>query len=122
MRNSLLGNGKAATPGEQSFALPTYKSPNKLYLEGVWNITPEYAENRNSAGVYFDYDAKNVYIVASSDSGTEVEIYIDGILSKKLNIQDEQLYPIVEGATYGKHSLLIKIPTAGLKAFTFTFG
>lgn len=121
-RNELLSNGKIYTTGDQSFKLPIIKLPNRLYLEGTWNIASEYAENKNSSTIYFDYDAKNVYMVASSPQGIEVEIYIDDVLSKKINIKNEQLYTIVSGDTYGKHKLHIKIPESGLKAFTFTFG
>ncbi len=94
----------------------------QLYLGGSWNVTDEYAENTAVATIEFPYDAKNVYMAAGSDGGVEVEIYKDDIFVKKILIKDEQLYSLIEGSTYGAHTLQIKIPAAGLKAFTFTFG
>ena len=121
-RNSLLGNGRSGDEGEKVFSLPTKIIGNKLYLGGTWNMTPEYAENKTVAEIVFAYEAKNVYMVASSVDGIEVEVYQDDKFIKKINIKDEQLYSLIEGIDYGQHILRIKIPQSGLKAFTFTFG
>lgn len=121
-RNEYLGNGKAFQAGEQTFTLPTTISPNTLYLMGTWNIAAENAENKSTASILFSYEAKNVYMAAGSKSGVEVEIYQDEKFVKKIKITDEQLYPLIEDSSYGKHVLKIVIPKAGLEAFTFTFG
>ena len=121
-RNELLDNGKRYTGGEQSFILPSKQSFNKLYLEGTWNITPEYAENTSPGSIMFDYESKNVYMAAGSPKGVEVEIYKDDIFIKKITIKDEKLYSLIEGSDYSRHSLKIKIPKSSLQAFTFTFG
>ena len=121
-RNEHLVNGESGRVGEQTFSLPATTSSNELYLDGVWGITPEYAESAGESSIVFNYDAKNVYLVASSDQGVEIEVYQDDRLVKKLNIKDERLYSLVEGADYDAHKLLIKVPSAGFKAFTFTFG
>lgn len=121
-RNSLLSNGKNGVSGNQTLSLPTTISFNKLYLDGTWNITPEYAENTNASSIVFNYEAKNVYITAGSGTGALIEIYQDEVLIKKVTIKDETLYPLIQDADYGKHSLKIVIPKAGLQAFTFTFG
>ncbi len=121
-RNEFLGNGTASPTGEKVFSLPKNISSNKLYLEGTWRFDYEYAENKGTASIVFEYEAKNVYLVASSENDLEIEIYKDGELVKKINVRDEQLYPLIEDSNYGPHTLKIKIPSAGLKAFTFTFG
>ena len=121
-RNEYFANGKFGISGEQVFTLPANISPNILYLGGTWNITPEYAEGKGVGSIVFNYEAKNVYMAAGSVKGIEIEIYKDDVFLKKLTIKGEQLYPLVEGKDYGKHTLRIKIGTAGLKAFTFTFG
>ncbi len=121
-RNSLLANGKSGKSGEQDFVLPTKTYFNKLYLGGQWNITPEYAESEGPGNIVFKYDAKHVYITAGSDTGVDIEIYIDEKLVKKITVKDETLYQLVEGLDYGKHTLRIVVPKSGLKAFTFTFG
>ena len=121
-RNEFLGNGVASAGGEKVFTLPKSISPNRLYLEGTWSFDYEYAENRNVASIVFKYDAKNVYMVASGEDDLEIEVYKDDVFVKKINIRDEQLYSLVEDTDYGVHTLKIKVPNAGLKAFTFTFG
>ncbi|MEI7510768.1 MAG: redoxin family protein [Candidatus Peregrinibacteria bacterium] len=121
-RNTYLGNGKSGVAGNQSFSLPPKFDSNKLYLDGKWNMESEYAENTGPASVVFPYDAKVVNIVAGSEKGVDIEVYQDDALVKKVHIKGQQLYPLIEGASYGQHTLRIKIPTAGLQAFTFTFG
>ena len=121
-RNQYLANGTAGQNGEQTLSIPSSVSFNQLYLSGIWNITAEYAENKNPSSIVFRYEAKNVYMASGSEKGVEVEIYKDDVFVKKVLIRDEQLYTLIEDADYGAHTLRIKIPTAGLQAFTFTFG
>jgi thiol-disulfide isomerase/thioredoxin len=121
-RNQYFLNGIAGKSGEQNLAIPSNISFNGLYLGGMWNITPEYAENEGPGSVVFNYEAKNVYMAAGSSQGVEIEIYKDDVFVKKIMVKDEKLYPLIEDADYGKHILRIVVPKAGLKAFTFTFG
>ncbi len=121
-RNSLLTNGKHGKSGVQTLMIPSKTDQNRLYLEGSWDMTPEYAENITSASIVFKYDAKHVYMTAGSDTGVDIEIYLDEKLVKKITVKDETLYQLVEGIDYGKHTLRIVVPKSGLKAFTFTFG
>lgn len=121
-RNQYLANGKRSVGGEQTLSLPSNISANKLYLDGTWNITPEYAENTSQADIVFNYEAKNVYMASGSTTGIDIEIYKDDVFVKKVTIKDEKLYPLIQDTDYGTHTLRIKIPKAGLQAFTFTFG
>lgn len=121
-RNGFFYNGEKGINGEQTLSIPKDIVPNRLYLGGVWDINPEYAENKNEASIIFNYEAKNVYITAGSKEGVEVEVYQDDILVKKVKILNETLYSLIEDKDYGKHKLRILIPKSGLKAFTFTFG
>jgi cytochrome c biogenesis protein CcdA/thiol-disulfide isomerase/thioredoxin len=121
-RNEYLENGTGGVAGKQTLSLPSIISLNKLYLDGTWDINPEYAENKNAGGIVFKYNAKNVYIVASSSADLEIEIYKDDVFVKKISINNEKLYTLIEGTDYGEHTLKIKALKAGLKAFTFTFG
>lgn len=121
-RNERLANGRPRVSGEQTFTLPPSILLNGLYLDGNWDITPEYSESKGVSKIVFKYIAKNVYFVAGSEDGVEVEIYNDGKLIKNATIRDEGLYNLVENADYGEHLLEIRIKDAGLQAFTFTFG
>ena len=132
MRNQFLGNGNIAVTGDQTLKLPSQQNvaPNTLYLEGMWNFHDEYAESSSTnAKIEFSYNAKNVYFVASSNTGlassangVTVKVFEDGILVKTLKIKEHQLYTLIQGQDYGKHTILIEVDEAGLQAFTFTFG
>ena len=121
-RNEYLANGKRGVSSEQLFSLPSSLFQNNLYLDGSWNITSEYAENKDTASIVFNYEAKNVYMTAGSAEGVEIEIFKDDMFVKKVLIKNETLYLLIQDADYGKHTLRIVIPKAGLQAFTFTFG
>jgi thiol-disulfide isomerase/thioredoxin len=123
MRNVYLGNGKPAKMGEQNFTQPSSGTLNTLYLGGTWDIQNEYAATKSpDATVIYAFNSKNVYMVASAPTATDVEVWIDGVKTKTVTIHDEKLYTLVEGKDYGQHTLLLKIHNPGLKAFTFTFG
>ncbi|MCX6703206.1 MAG: redoxin domain-containing protein [Candidatus Zambryskibacteria bacterium] len=121
-RNELLANGNVRVPGSQTLTIPKNIQANKLYLGGVWNITTEYAETKDRGNLMFKYNAKNVYMVASGDMPVEVEVLVDGVVTKKITVQGEQLYVLVEGASYDEHVLELRVKNGSLKAFTFTFG
>ena len=121
-RNEYLANGKAKKTGEQTFVLPPTFGANKLYLEGKWNIGVESAKTIGAGKIVFKYNAKNVYMVASSEKGMMVTIVQDGAIKKTLEIKDNTLYTLIEGTNYGEHTLEIDIPEGGFEAFTFTFG
>lgn len=124
-RNEFLANGQPGLAGVQTFTLPSGAIiPNALYLGGKWNLVPEKATAQGHATIRFRYNAKNVYMVASSalPAGVTVTIRRDGVVVSKMTIKEERLYPLIEGNSYGDHVLEIDIPEGGLDAYTFTFG
>lgn len=97
--------------------------PNWAYLIGDWTQKEEYSTNTSvDASLEFEYNAKNVYAVASADTPVEVEVWLDGTLVNTITVDANTLYPLVQGESYGKHRLLLKPKGAGLQLFTFTFG
>lgn len=121
-RNTNLGNGRSGRVGEQTLQLPDQREPNLLYLSGTWQFAPEFAQNLGQGSVVFRYQAKSVYLVAGSEQGVVAQVFLDGKLLKSLTIQANQLYHLVDGESDGEHELELRLPTAGLQAFTFTFG
>ncbi|MES2985761.1 MAG: redoxin family protein [Patescibacteria group bacterium] len=121
-RNLVLENGKAGVLGTQTFVIPQTIIKNKLYLEGTWNFTPESAMSKTKGKILYKYDARSVYMVASSEKPITTEIYIDGKKVKDIVIQANELYTLVDGNEYGEHTLEIRTGSPGLEAFTFTFG
>ena len=125
-RNQYLANGPALANGVYTLTTPsttTELQPNALYLDGKWDFEDQYATNQNAgATVTYEYDAKNVYMVASAASPVTVEIFVDGKSTGTITVQANQLYNIVQGDSYGAHTLKLIVQNPGLKAYTFTFG
>ena len=121
-RNSDLENGKQGVAGTQTLTVPADLKQDQLYLGGTWSITSEYALSGIDSTIALNYKAKNVYLVASSEGGENVEVFVDGKSIGTVFIQSEMLYTIVAGTDYKEHSLLIKVKKADVKAFAFTFG
>ncbi len=121
-RNNDLENGKPGVIGLQTLIIPADLKANQLYLGGAWSIAPEYAESSVGSTITIKYKAKDVYLVASSEDGAEVEVLVDGKVVDNVLIKSEKLYTIVTGTDYKEHTLEIKIKKSGVKAFAFTFG
>ena len=132
-RNEYLANGTPARVGEQTLVAPLSPLLNMLYLVGIWNFTPEYAESKNSAVVTYRYNAKEVYVVADADTLVEVEVWqdgervgaargvdvgVDGIVQMK----ESRLYTLIQNTTAGEHTLELRIKKDGLRFYAFTFG
>jgi cytochrome c biogenesis protein CcdA/thiol-disulfide isomerase/thioredoxin len=138
-RNEYLGNGSQGAQGTQTLTIPSSNQIqlNTLYLGGAWNFQPEYAQNEAAgAQITYEYDAKNMYIVAASATGKPIalKLTLDGQpipanmrgadvnANSEMMISSDRLYDIIEGQTYGEHILQITVQNPGLQAYTFTFG
>lgn len=131
-RNEYLGNGKKSVTGLQTLIQPATIQPNVLTLGGTWNFTSQYAETTGNNTIRFQYNAKNVYFVASAVNSAMVKVMIDGkpvgdiagqdVSNGVTTVKDEQLYTLVGGKDYGVHTLELDIAQPGLRAYTFTFG
>ena len=92
-------------------------------LVGSWTRTQESVQLTDSTGrIKLDFYARDVHMVAKSAAGSEIKVFIDGQLTKTLNIDDSNLYTLFEGSDSKQRTLELEIVGAGLEAFTFTFG
>ncbi len=132
-RNEFLANGAPHQAGTQSFTAPALPGANRLYLDGSWTFEKEYASAGSGAGIIYNYSAKGVYFVASSDAGADIEVLRDGVpvsagrgadvnASAVVHIQESRLYKLIDDAAAGTHVLEIRVKKGTLNAFTFTFG
>jgi cytochrome c biogenesis protein CcdA/thiol-disulfide isomerase/thioredoxin len=133
-RNNYLANGVSLRSGNQSFVLSDDLKVDRLYLEGEWEITSEYATNLKAGDkIVFKYHGKGVYLVASSEEQIDLTVLQDGekistgggadlSSDSMVSVNDERLYRIIDSKEYGVHKLEIIINGSGLKAFAFTFG
>jgi|SRR3989344_2908017 len=122
-RNEFLANGKSSQEGEQDFLEFASPAPNQLYLAGRWDITKEYAENKSKgAKIIFRYRAKDVYFVAGAEKPVNMRVLRDGQFIQNITISGFKRYTVIDGDSYGEHTLELIPETPGLQAHTFTFG
>lgn len=134
-RNNRLVNGKPGQTGIQILKEPEGLKTHFLYLDGEWNIDPEFSENKSAgAKIVYRYQAEKVFLVASSEDGVKATILIDGKpvgeragehvdKDGKVLFKEDKLYRLVEDPSgWGEHTLEIIIEEPGIKAFAFTFG
>ena len=112
-RNEYLANGKKDKVGSQSFELKAEAELNELNLTGDWNIDEEFAASESEgAQVVLNYNAQDLFMVASSENSVKVKVMLDGKTLPEeiagtdviyengeayLYVKEDRLYKIVEG-------------------------
>ncbi len=105
-----------------------YRAPdtlplNQYALDGRWRMTAQYAELAAGPGeIRLHFKAGKLHMVASSDQPVSLEITVDGKKQPPVTVHESRLYTLFDSDDYRDHVVTIKIPHAGLRAFTFTFG
>ncbi len=136
-----FGNAQEPLPNQSvSFSFPFDHAfePNLAYLEGDWEITPDFARLKSETGrIALAYTAKNVNIVAGSPSPATLRVNVDnapvtaemkgadatlGNGDYVTRVKDERLYNLVQGVDYSPHTIVFEISGAGFELYTFTFG
>jgi cytochrome c biogenesis protein CcdA/thiol-disulfide isomerase/thioredoxin len=133
-RNQYLANGEPSAPGTQTLTLPSSPQLDGLYLGGTWNFQGEYAEAKAPATVEYEFDAKDVYMVATGNPTAVYRVLLDGspipaadmgadvASDGTVTVQADKLYKLVNLPSYGTHTLELQIESGTLDAYTFTFG
>jgi thiol-disulfide isomerase/thioredoxin len=115
----------AGTPraGRYAFSLPTTLPNNRFGLGGTWALADECATLSDGVGeISLRFRAAKVHMVAGSDAPVVVSVMVDGKAQPSVTIHWSQLYTVFDGNAAGEHVLRLTIPTAGLRAYAFTFG
>jgi len=94
---------------------------HQVGLKGPWRSENEFIEAESDKS-YLDLNflASRVYLVLSDSSKTPMEVFLDGKLYGRIDIDSDRKYDIVS-TSYGQHQLSLKVPK-GVKAYAFTFG
>ena len=132
-RNEYLANGLSHMKGLQHLSLTADPEEDLLYLEGYWNIEPEYAEADADSRIIYRYHAQEVYLVADANQEVVVEVYQDGELVQvvrgedvsedgTVRIHQSRLYKLIKNGSPGEHILELRIKEGRLRAYAFTFG
>ncbi len=141
-RNEYLANGRVGSRGMQYFVAKAPYPPNRLVLDGKWDIQPERAVSQGTpAGIIYHYLAKSVFLVAHSPQETLAKVTLDGHPIPKgkngsdivyigeesfLQMQEERLYSLIDAQDTEQgaeeHVLRIDLSSPSLEAYAFTFG
>ncbi|HTK33575.1 MAG TPA: cytochrome c biogenesis protein CcdA [Candidatus Paceibacterota bacterium] len=140
-RNELFGNGYQGFVYQNKFTIPNTLNPNTFYLGGSWDIQREYIKNSSAdAQLSFVFKASKMYIVASpsfTSAGAampvKAKVFIDGkpitqaqsgsdVKNGIVTIDSSRLYNLFSDTMAGAHRIDIIFTSAGVEAFTFTFG
>lgn len=98
---------------------------NRFAYGGSWLIGRENAAGEMGSVLTFNASAKKVHLVAApgkEGSTTKIEVYIDGTLSKTMNISASDLYTLVDGNEKKQQKVMIKVISGTLLGYAFTFG
>jgi hypothetical protein len=108
--------------GERSYMLPDSVPHNRFALAGAWNLTGDSATSSAEGDeILLRFNAPKVNLVAGSASPQTLSITVDGAPQPPVTIDGSRLYSLYSGSS-GEHVLRLKVPKAGLRAYTFTFG
>jgi thiol-disulfide isomerase/thioredoxin len=123
LRQEYLASPEAPRPEPQTYTAPADLPLNHFALVGDWTINPEDATLAKDQGaVVLRFKSGKVYMVASSASPVTLSVSVDGKPQPPLTVEASRLYTLFDSEDYGEHVLEVKIPKAGLRAYTFTFG
>jgi len=95
---------------------------NSYSLKGDFLVTEEFINPQKSSTLYFNFYAKNVFLVLNSDTSASVSIYLDDVFVKNIEVTENKLYEIVNLDLPKEHVLRLEFNDNNAKAFAFTFG
>ncbi len=97
---------------------------NKWLAGGTWKFENEYIETRSSNDLFrFSVQASKMHIVMASSDGTDktIEVFVDGVKTRDLTINQSTLYTIAEFPDAGRHTVEIRVHDAGVQFYAATF-
>ena len=112
-----------AQVGTHPYTLPDSLDIDNFALAGTWTLNGESATLAKDGGKIKLYaHTGKVFMVASAKEPVTLSITVDGKKQPDVSVQESRLYTIFDSTKYKDHTVVISIPKAGLKAYTFTFG
>jgi hypothetical protein len=135
MRASNFAGTPALGAAEQSsFTLPATLPQNKWALGGTWQVGPEKITSKDQSTFRFNIAAKEVYIVAGSDTPQKMTVLLNGqpiqqtsfagadVTESTVTIGESKLYRLVRLPQFSTNQQLeLQVPD-GVSLNVFTFG
>lgn len=127
-------NGPQAGVHDYGTSLPAQLALNEFVYSGTWNIESQPATAISGAGVDLEFEAKNAYLVLSSEGerARTVRVLLDGkpipnkfagadVHNGVLTVRNQRLYSLVLLPGDQQHRLSLRF-SPGVSGYAFTFG
>jgi cytochrome c biogenesis protein CcdA/thiol-disulfide isomerase/thioredoxin len=127
-------NGPKSGLHDYGTSVPSELALNEFDYSGTWNIEGQPATAISDAGIDMEFEAKNVYLVLSSEGEKprQVQVLLDGkpipnkyagadVHNGVLTVRNERLYSLVSLPGDQQHRLSLRF-APGIAGYAFTFG
>ncbi|MFZ1925277.1 MAG: hypothetical protein WAU42_03940, partial [Solirubrobacteraceae bacterium] len=127
-------NGPQAGLHDYGTSVPNDLALNEFDYSGTWNIAAQPATAVSNAGIDMEFEAKNAYLVLSSEGEKPrpVQVLLDGkpipnkyagadVHDGALTVRNERLYSLVSLPGDQQHRLSLRFGP-GVSGYAFTFG
>ena len=110
--------------GEAAYAFPAEGPRSGQYqLDGSWERQEEALVLRSpQGGVRLSFAAAKLHLVAAAPQPATLRVTVDGAPGGTVAVGAPTLYTLLDGTSYGEHSLAFTTATAGLALYSATFG
>jgi cytochrome c biogenesis protein CcdA/thiol-disulfide isomerase/thioredoxin len=127
-------NGPTEGVHDYGTSVPAQLALNEFDYSGTWNIAGQPATAVAGAGIDMEFEAKNVYLVLSSEGERprQVQVLLDGkpipnrlagadVHNGALTVTNQRLYSLVSLPGDAQHRLSLRF-APGVSGYAFTFG
>ena len=110
--------------GEAAYRYPSADPPLNVYqLDGTWVREGESLRlGSGHGGLRLRFSAAKLHLVADAPTPATLTVRADEAAPRLIQIDRPTLYTLLDGETYGEHSLSFAADTSGLTLFSATFG
>lgn len=107
-----------------TFETPSVLPLNEFSFGGEWVLDSEFATGKaNSSLIYHAVASKVHFVAAPAKDGGKViiQVSVDGVKTKIITIDHSDLYTLSDGNEKKEQTVMIKVISGDLEAYTFTF-
>lgn len=132
--SNYAGTPALGAAAQSTFTLPTTLQQNRWALGGTWQVGPEKITAKGQSILRFTVAAKEVYIVAGSDTPQKMTVLLNGqsiqqigfagadVANNEVTVGESKLYRLIKLPEFRDNQLIeLQVPD-GVSLNVFTFG
>ena len=131
-RASNFASPEALASNPNTFTYPETLNSDFWALSGSWEVSTELITARENAKFQFKINAKEMYLVAQSDTARSIRVFVNGqladsnagsdVVDGKVEVTDSKLYRLVEFDSFTEDAVIELEVEPGVSLNVFTFG